>query len=207
MAAADVSGTEGYTEDIDALVERFETISFATLHGPILPLIPKTPCRILDIGSGSGRDAAAFAAMGHRVVAVEPSAGLRRRAAQLHPSPEIEWVDDSLPGLAAMVRRNESFDAVMLTAVWMHLDAEQRRQGMPRVASLVRKDGVAIFTLRHGPVPPGRRMFGVTAAETEQQAAADGLMLKLKLEDQPGYTGRPDVTWTILAFTKGASRK
>src|SRR5262245_50639217 len=108
MALAAVSGTEGYTEDIDALVERFETISFAALHGPILHLIPKAPCRILDIGSRSGRDAAAFAEMGHRVVAVEPSAGLRRRAAQLHPSSAIEWVDDSLPGLAAMVQRNQS---------------------------------------------------------------------------------------------------
>ncbi|HEY7689310.1 MAG TPA: class I SAM-dependent methyltransferase [Dongiaceae bacterium] len=198
------SGTEGYVEEIDRLVRRFESISFAGLHGPILHLIPKPPCSILDIGSGSGRDAAAFAAMGHRLVAVEPSAGLRERAAALHPSPGIEWVDDSLPDLAVLARRGDHFDAVMLTAVWMHLDAEQRRRGMPRVASFVRQGGVAIVTLRHGPVPPGRRMFDVTARETERLAAAEGLGLKLKLEDQPGYSGRPDVKWTVLAFVKGA---
>jgi hypothetical protein len=37
-----------------------------------------------------------LAAMGHRVVAVEPTAALRARAAILHPSPRIEWLDDSL---------------------------------------------------------------------------------------------------------------
>ncbi len=206
MASAGPSGTEGNVEDIDDLVRKFESISFAGLHGPILHLIPKAPSRILDIGSGSGRDAAVFAEMGHRVVAVEPSAGLRMRAAELHPSPNIEWVDDSLPSLAALGRGHEGFDLVMLTAVWMHLDAAQRRQGMPRITALVRNGGIAIFTLRHGPVPSGKRMFDVTADETELLAKAAGLSLVLKLEDQPGYSGRPGVTWTAMAFSKDAPR-
>jgi protein-L-isoaspartate O-methyltransferase len=36
---------------------------------------------VLDIGSGTGRDAAGLAAMGHSVVAVEPTAELRIGAA------------------------------------------------------------------------------------------------------------------------------
>jgi hypothetical protein len=43
----------------------------------------------------------------------------------------IEWVDDSLPDLATVRARGEEFEVVMLTAVWMHLDALQRRQAMP----------------------------------------------------------------------------
>jgi hypothetical protein len=79
--------------------------------------------------------------MGHSVVAVEPTAELRIRVAALHPSPRIEWLDDSLPELARVTGRGESFRAVMLTAVWMHLDERQRRQAMPRVAKLVRDGG------------------------------------------------------------------
>jgi hypothetical protein len=37
----------------------------------------------------------------------------------LHPSPQIEWLDDSLPDLVGLTRRGENFDVVMLTAVWM----------------------------------------------------------------------------------------
>src|SRR5262245_18979176 len=200
MSSAVPGGVDGYTDGIDDLVRKFESISFTGLHGPILHLVPKNPCRILDIGAGSGRDAAAFAAMGHRVAAVEPSAALRLRAAELHPSPQIEWIDDSLPGLATMAQRPEDFDLVMLTAVWMHLNEAERPQAMPRVASLLQNGGIAIFTLRHGPVPPGKRMYAVTAAETELLASDEGLNLKLKLEDQTGYSGRSGVTWTALAF-------
>jgi len=49
----------------------------------------------------------------------------------LHPSPMIEWVDDSLPDLAVVRARGEEFDVVLQSAVWMHLDELQRRQAMP----------------------------------------------------------------------------
>ena len=55
-------------------------------------------------------------------------AGLRQRAAVLHTSPSIEWIDDSLPDLARITARGETFDVVMMTAVWMHFDEAQRRR-------------------------------------------------------------------------------
>ena len=90
---------------------------------------------MLDIGAGTGRDAASFAAMGHRVVAVEPTDALRLPGMALHRSKRIEWLDDSLPDLARLRSRGDDFDLVMLTAVWMHLDAKQRRQAMPNLAA------------------------------------------------------------------------
>ena len=197
---ARVSGTEGYAEEADALVGQYESISFAEAHRHVLHLIPSAPCRVLDIGAGTGRDAAAFAAMGHAVVAVEPTAELRARAAALHPSPRIEWLDDGLPDLARLAGWN--FDVVMLTAVWMHLDEGQRRRAMPRVARLMRGGGVAVFSLRHGPVPPGRRMFDVSAEETAGLAAAAALGLALRLDDRADTLGRPGVRWIRLAFSK-----
>ncbi len=209
-ASAGVSGTEGYAEEADALVGRYEGLRFADVHRQVLHLIPAAPCRALDIGSGTGRDAAALAAMGHAVVAVEPTAELRARAAALHPSPRIEWLDDGLPDLERLSGRGGSFDVVMLTAVWMHLDEGQRRRAMPRVASLVRGGGVAVFSLRHGPVPPGRRMFDVSAEETAGLAAAEGMGVALRLNDRADDLGRPGVRWTRLAFSKaggaGATR-
>lgn len=195
-----MSGTEGYAEEANALVGQYESISFAEAHRHVLHLIPSAPCRVLDIGAGTGRDAAAFAAMGHAVVAVEPTAELRARAAALHPSPRIEWLDDGLPDLARLAGRD--FDVVMLTAVWMHLDEGQRGRAMPRVARLVRGGGVAVFSLRHGPVPPGRRMFDVSAEATAGLAAAAGLGLALRLDDRADTLGRPGVRWTRLAFSK-----
>jgi SAM-dependent methyltransferase len=204
MPSRGVSGTEGYAAEADALALQYESITFAEAHAPYLHLIPTTPSRVLDIGAGTGRDAAALAEMGHHVVAAEPTAEMRAHGARLHPSPRIEWVDDSLPDLAMLNARGEIFDLVMMTAVWMHLDDEQRRRAMPNVARLVRPGGTFIMSLRYGPVPPGRRMFVVTAEETIALAADANLALTLRFDNQPGGFGRTDVTWTKLVFEKGA---
>jgi SAM-dependent methyltransferase len=202
MKSVRVSGTEHYAEEAPDLLKRYESISFADTHRSVLQLIPNEPCRVLDIGAGTGRDAAGFAAMGHRVVAVEPTEAMRRGAMALHPSPLIEWLDDSLPDLATVLARGEQFDVVMLTAVWMHLDAQQRREAMPNVAALTRDSGVMIMTLRHGPVPPGRRMFEVSAEETIGLAQPLGFRCVLSRQAESSLR-QPGVTWTRLAFRKG----
>jgi predicted O-methyltransferase YrrM len=121
----------------------------------------------------------------------------------LHPSHRIQWLDDSLPHLARLDTRKGQFDLVMLTAVWMHLDAAQRRQAMPRIANLMRPNGVMIMSLRHGPVPAGRLMFDVRADETVALAGHAGLRLTLRLDEQPSQlAGKSDVTWTLLAFAR-----
>jgi SAM-dependent methyltransferase len=199
-------GNEGYTEEADALTRQYESVRFVDVHGPVLHLLPTVPSDVLDIGAGTGRDAAALVGMGHRVVAVEPTAALRDRAALLHPSSHIEWIDDYLPHLARLMRRGDQFDVVMLTAVWIHLDPQQRREAMPRVASLLRPGGVLLLTLRHGPAPPGRRLlFETSADETIALAGIHGLHLALKVEHRPDFYGRPEVTWTSLAFRSGES--
>jgi SAM-dependent methyltransferase len=201
MKTARISGTEHYAEEAPELLKRYESISFAEQHRSVIHLMPTVPGRVLDIGAGTGRDAAGFVGMGHSVVAVEPTEELRRGAMALHPSPMIEWVDDSLPDLAAVRARGEEFDVALLSAVWMHLDELQRRQAMPNVAVLVRNGGVMIMSLRHGPVPPGRRMFEVSAEETIALAQPLGLRCTLNREPEPSLR-QPGVSWTRLAFRK-----
>ena len=200
--AARVSGTEGYAEVAEALLN--QRLSFTDLHGPVLHLVPKAACRVLDIGSGAGHDAASFAEMGHSVVAVEPTDELRIPAMARYPSSSIEWLNDGLPNLTCLRARAQTFDLVMLSAVWMHLDAFQRRHAMPSVASLMRAGGTMIMSLRHGPVPQGRRMFEVSADETIQLAQAQGLdaVLSLRTDSVQEVNRRAGVTWTRLAFMR-----
>jgi protein-L-isoaspartate O-methyltransferase len=202
MKAARISGTENYADEAPELLKRYESISFADAHAPLLQLIPSAPCRTLDIGAGTGRDAAGLVALGHSVVAVEPTEELRRGAMLLHPSPMIEWLDDSLPDLAAVRARKEKFDLVMLTAVWMHLDEVQRQLAMPNVSALVRNGGIVIMPLRHGPIPSGRRMFEVTAEETIALAQRSNLFCTLNREVESSLR-QPGVSWIRLAFRKG----
>ena len=204
MTSVPVSGTEGYAEEASELFRLYESIPAADAHRAVLHLIPAAPSRILDIGSGTGRDAAWFASQGHRVVAVEPTDAMRLPAMALHPSPRIEWLNDSLPDLAALRARGETFDLAMLTAVWMHLDEAQRRRAMPNLAALVRPGGTIIMKIRHGPVPPGRRMFEVSAEETIELARSEGLhpVLNVRTESTQEHNRAAGVSWINLAFAQ-----
>ena len=87
----------------------------------------------------------------------------------------------------------------MLTAVWMHLDPGQRERAMGRVAGLLRPGGLMTLLLRHGPVPQGRRMFEISAAETSALAAAHGLET-IHDSERPALQGGSEVWWSRLAF-------
>uniref|UniRef100_B0SVG4 Methyltransferase type 12 n=1 Tax=Caulobacter sp. (strain K31) TaxID=366602 RepID=B0SVG4_CAUSK len=207
MTITRVAGTQGYDEDVAAFFERSEAVAFADKHAAVLSVHPAAPARILDIGAGSGRDAADFANLGHTVLAVEPTPELLAGAIARHDHPAITWLDDSLPELSAVLTRGERFDLVLLSAVWMHLDEDERRRAMPNLAALLADGGVLILSLRHGPVPPGRRMFAVSAVETIALARAEDLRLVIhETRDSIQAANRlAGVTWTVLAFTRDTS--
>jgi 2-polyprenyl-3-methyl-5-hydroxy-6-metoxy-1,4-benzoquinol methylase len=194
-----VSGTEGYGETAAERVKQYESLPFGHVHRHWMHLWPTTPSRVIDIGAGTGRDAAGFAELGHAVTAVEPTPELRTEAQRLHPHPAITWIDDSLPDLDRVHGLGERYDLVMLTAVWMHLDLGQRERAMARVAPLIGPVGTMALSLRHGPVPAGRRMFEVSAAETNALAARHGLAV-IHQSTGPSQLGGPDVWWDRLAF-------
>jgi SAM-dependent methyltransferase len=204
-----ISGTEGYAREAAQLIARYENVPLERKHRDVIHLIAGVPRSVLDIGAGSGADAAWYASLGHRVVAVEPVDELRQAAVTLHPSPSIEWLNDSLPDLAATLAAGRHFDLVTLTAVWMHLDERERRHAMPRVASLMREGGVLIIVLRHGPFPPGRRMFDVSAQETIELAHSQGLepILNVRTESIGAVNRQAGVQWSRLAFRRTDARR
>jgi len=202
-----IRGTRGYAEHASELIERYESLSFAHKHEAVLHLIPSAPAKAIDIGAGTGADAAWLAEQGHPVVAVEPTEAFRKHGLRHHPSPLIEWVNDALPQLDRVTQRRHEFSLVMLTAVWMHLDEEERQVAMPVVASLLAPGGVLIMALRHGLVPSDRIMFAVSAEETVALAEAQGLhcVLNVRAESKFAANREAGVTWSRVAFARGLS--
>jgi 2-polyprenyl-3-methyl-5-hydroxy-6-metoxy-1,4-benzoquinol methylase len=190
---------QGYGQEAAGLLQRYESIRFDDLHGDVMHMFPAPPARVLDIGAGTGRDAAALARRGYRVTAAEPTAELREEGRILHALQAIDWVDDALPTLPRLTERGERFDLILLTAVWMHLDASERHDGMATLTRLVAPGSQIIMTLRHGPVPHGRRMFEVSGAETAALATQAGFQVNL-LASRQDTQQRADVSWTVVGL-------
>ena len=197
-----VRGTAGYAGNAPWMFAAHE--GFEAYHQPVLHLIPDAPCRVLDIGSGPGVDAAWFAGRGCQVTAVEPTDELRLPAMAHFPSPAIVWLDDSLPDLEVLTARGELFDLILMTGVWMHLDETERARAMPRIAARLASGGRLILSLRPGPVPPGRVMFEVTGEETIALGAREGLhtLLNQGAESVLEINRASKVTWTWVVLDR-----
>ena len=120
------SSVSWYNAHAPELIGRYEAIDPAKLHGWLLGLVPATPGTVLDIGAGTGRDAAWFAQQGHDVIVVEPSGNMRAEGQRLHADTRVRWIDDQLPELSALGRLGISFDLVMINAVWQHVAPPDR---------------------------------------------------------------------------------
>ncbi len=192
----------GYDRDAAKLVKQYESIPFEEMFGTLLRLFPASPCRVLDVGAGSGRDAAALAKRGHAVVAVEPTDAMRDAGRALHSDVSVDWVDDALPDLTALRGPYAGpYDFILIQAVWMHLTEDERASSMRRVAGLLADGGGLLLSLRHGPVPEGRRMFDITPEETADLAKRCGLSLVERVV-RGDLRGRGDVSWSFIRLTK-----
>jgi SAM-dependent methyltransferase len=122
------------------------------LHQALVPHLPSAPAAVLDMGVGSGRDAAWLAGQGHSVIAVEPSATMRGRPAA-SPAAGHHLDADSLPGLEAVFRLGAAFDVILLSAVWMHVPPADRPRAFRKLLTLLKPGGTLALSLRLG--PPG----------------------------------------------------
>jgi SAM-dependent methyltransferase len=191
--------TSWYDSHAADVVHAYEGVDPAKLHGWINDLISKAPGTVLDIGAGTGRDAAWFAGRGYDVVAVEPSSGMSLEGRRLHPDPRIRWIEDQLPGLSAVGPLGISFDLVMVTAVWQHVPSSERERAFRQIAGLVKSGGLLAISLRTGPAPADRGMYPVSLDEVERLARNHGFAVE-KVHHARDQQGRGDVSWTSVAL-------
>ncbi len=188
-----------YDANAEAVAARYETVRSEVVHDWLRDLLPQGSASVLDIGAGSGRDAAWLAANGHDVVAVEPSASMRAAGASLHDDPAINWIDDRLPTLGVVSRSGLSFDLILLSAVWMHVQENDRRRAFRKLINLLRPGGLMAITLRIGPTDPERGFHSVAPEEVEALARDHGALVEKHVEALD-LLGRDDVRWTQMAI-------
>jgi SAM-dependent methyltransferase len=188
-----------YEQHATRLATQYESLSFEDVHADLIAILPVPGSTVLDIGSGSGRDAAWLAAKGYDVVAVEPSEAMLAHARAKHTSSRIQWLSDSLPDLAKVRRLGLSFDLILLSAVWMHIPPSDRQRALRKLATLLAPKGRIAISLRLGAPDTERAMHEVSLPELAGLAQQFGLRI-VHTSDSQDKLGRNEVSWTNVVL-------
>lgn len=188
------------------LAAQYNALDREKVHADLLEKLPAgEPLRVLDIGAGSGADAAMFAKRGYSVVAAEPADALRAEGKKTFKDNKIEWTDEALPEFGKTVAAAAPYDVVMSVGVLQYLDKEDRLSSLKKMFSLVAKGGFVEvqyptsasrehqFTIKHNEITDALKAFN-------QEAGASARFEMVMDKSVPDFTGRKALDGSDLFF-------
>lgn len=177
--------------------------------------------RVLDVGTGSGRDLAALQELGFEVFGVEPNAAMRATALRLRPGLAGRLMEASLPDLGRPFshQQPDGFDAVACSAVLMHISpaelplalrslVQQLRSLQPgeaehqRPALLLALPDMNPSLLRSDRDADGRRFHNHAPAAVQALLEPLGLTLE-RSSVNDAVLASSGTRWHMLVFRRG----
>lgn len=192
-----------YNRNAAYLSRTYLSLDPEVLHAGWIDYLPHKPGLALDIGAGSGRDAAWLARKGWEVIAVEPAGGLRAFGQKATDSLTVSWVNDCLPYLPGLQAYRQRFSFILAAGVLMHLPPRQRRDSLETLAGLLAAEAVMIVTLRYGPNIDGRMFYEVPVEEIAQFAQGKAFHAEVKAVQADRFD-REGVRWQTIIVKKSA---
>ncbi|MDT0581995.1 methyltransferase domain-containing protein [Brumicola blandensis] len=202
-----------YDNHVSELNAQYLSVKAEDVHEAWLPSLQsnnsaESNLHALDVGTGVGRDAAYLSSLGYKVVAVDKSQAMLEQAKQNFPNQSITWLQDALPSLREVRKLDLKFDVILLSAIWMHIPASERRKCIRILSSLLVPNGKIVITLRHGSFSDGRTAHGVSLDELRLLSQAYGLIFRSPSRAftqtqkwQSDKLNRQNVTWETAILT------
>lgn len=190
-----------YDRDAPGFGARYSRARFEDVHRDLLPFLPPPGSAVLDVGAGSGRDAAALSMRGYAVTAVEPSLELQAWSRDhFGPSP-VQWVEDRLPSLQKLRSAERRYHFILCSAVLMHLAPAELGEAFRALAELLEPGGNLAISVRDRKSDDPPDIFH-DFADSALFEAADAAGLSLEKSGASGDSlGRGHVQWRWFLFS------
>ena len=139
----DATTVQFYEENAADISRRYETVASPVERYFGAAFIAGS--RVLDIGAGSGRDAARLLANGFDAYGVEPSQALRQASLLAHPELGNRLEGASLPELGQPF--GGGFDGILCSAVLMHVPGHEMFDAAMSIRALLNSHGRLLISL------------------------------------------------------------
>lgn len=201
------STLEYYQKNARSLASRYEAARMEVLHARLEEILP-TEGRILELGCGSGRDAAYLLGQGFDVEASDGSPAMLKAALRLHPELQGRLRRLSLPqGLTEIP--SKSYQAVYSLALFMHLEEQLLPPIFTEIHRILEPRGTFFYSVplsrpgmtKSGYDELGRFFLLKDEAWWQELAIRQGFKLQFSETTDDGL-GREAVRWLNIQLEK-----
>ena len=197
------SGTAGYERFIPLFIESSQALDFNIVCKDFVDFLPLAHSTVLDLGAGAGQNSAALEKLGFKVTAIEPMKAFLNAAMATYKDTSIEWLHDSLPYLCCLDSHEQSFDFVLIDAVWHHLNETERALAVKKISAVIKTNGRCGISLRNGPAGMGTQVFPTDGNDTINLFERYGFKCIFRRSNQASkLPNKQNVKWTRLVLEK-----
>jgi SAM-dependent methyltransferase len=133
-----------YEKNSREITEKYENIDMKNLQQKLTEIFAKKDI-ILELGCGSGRDAAYLISYGYNVTISDGSQSMLNEAIKLHPELKKNYCIIRLPSKFSYPK--ESFSGVYAIAVLMHLEIHEIRVVLEEISRILTSEGKFFFSV------------------------------------------------------------
>lgn len=199
--------TGAFYDTTAALTARnYEAVDFRPIVAKVLSYAPEKG-RLLDIGCGSGRDAAFYLEQSYDVMAIDGSRAMLREAERYHPELSGRLVHHELP--EPLPFDDGSFDIVTSMAVIMHLREDLLSGVFRDIARVTCSDGIIAYSvntkragLDHDGNDDKGRHFTCLRSEQWEKLHAEAGLVTVESWESDDLTERPGIHWVTFVCRK-----
>jgi SAM-dependent methyltransferase len=187
-----------YNRAAKELSSQYQSVSTEDVLSGLKERLPKHYA--LDIACGNGRDAKWLAEQGFIVDAVDGAGEMIEQAKKMNAHANVSYSVDLMPSLENIKKKGRKYDALTMSAAWMHLNKADRASMFNTLMELSNPGATIFITLRHGPHPSGRPMFSVNADELSVMAARELIHFEHIIDGKDDKLGRGEVWWDSVCL-------
>ena len=195
-----------YEKHAEKMAARYETVSVDAVHAGLVEVFEGMK-HLLEIGCGSGRDAAFLCTKGFEVTATDGSEAMLREAARLHPENADHLQFLRLPG--NIPSRDGMLDGVYTIAVLMHFTQPDIASILKEIYRVLKPGGRLFFSVslkrddaeRDEFDRNGRRFTELPEREWERLCVSGGFR-KINSTADRDSLGRKGIIWGSYSYEK-----
>lgn len=191
-----------YENEASRTAANYEAVDFRRVIDRVLAQGPEG-AKVLDVGCGSGRDAAYVMSRGFEVTGIDASKNIIDEAVRHHPELSGMLLRHRLP--EPLPFDDGVFDVALAMAVLMHLTREDARRALCEVARVTRPGGIVAYSVsiqRPGLDSDcldakGRHFVSLSSEEWSALNEASGLS-KVESWESEDLGGREGIRWVTF---------